>query len=85
MTRRVNRRALIVRCACLLAALGCAAAASGCSTLGVKPWQRGILARADMRPGGSAMDDFIDGHIYFAKEASSGGRSFAGGGCGCND
>ena len=85
MTRRVNRRALIIRCICMLAALGCAAAASGCSTLGVKPWQRGILSRADMRPGGSAMDDFIDNHMYFAKEASSGGRSFAGGGCGCND
>jgi hypothetical protein len=26
----------------------------------------------------------IDDHIYFSKEASSGGRSFAGGGCGCN-
>ncbi|MEW8064116.1 MAG: DUF4266 domain-containing protein [Candidatus Thiodiazotropha sp.] len=22
--------------------------------------------------------------MYFSKEASSGGRSFAGGGCGCN-
>ena len=22
-------------------------------------------------------------HIYFSKEASSGGRGFAGGGCGC--
>jgi hypothetical protein len=85
MIRRANWRASIVRCLCVLLALGCAAAASGCSTLGVKPWQRGILARADMRPGGSAMDDFIDDHMYFAKEASSGGRSFAGGGCGCND
>ena len=26
----------------------------------------------------------VDAHIYFSKEASSGGRSFAGGGCGCN-
>jgi hypothetical protein len=25
-----------------------------------------------------------DEHIYFSKEASSGGRGFAGGGCGCN-
>jgi hypothetical protein len=23
-------------------------------------------------------------HIYFSKEAASGGRSFDGGGCGCN-
>jgi hypothetical protein len=26
----------------------------------------------------------IDDHIYFSKESSSGGRGFAGGGCGCN-
>jgi hypothetical protein len=26
----------------------------------------------------------IDEHIYFSKEASSGGRGFGGGGCGCN-
>ncbi len=52
MTRRANWRASIVRCLCVLLALGCAAAASGCSTIGVKPWQRGILARADMRPRG---------------------------------
>jgi hypothetical protein len=26
----------------------------------------------------------FDDHIYFSKEAISGGRSFAGGGCGCN-
>jgi hypothetical protein len=26
----------------------------------------------------------IDDHIYFSKEAASGGRNFGGGGCGCN-
>ncbi len=26
----------------------------------------------------------LDDHIYFSKEASSGGRGFGGGGCGCN-
>lgn len=61
-----------------------ALAASGCSSLGVKPWQRDILSRVDMQPGGSATDDAINDHVYFSKEASSGGRSFAGGGCGCN-
>jgi hypothetical protein len=25
-----------------------------------------------------------DEHIYFSKEASSGGQGFGGGGCGCN-
>jgi hypothetical protein len=60
------------------------AAISGCASLGVKPWQRDILARSDMQPGGSALDDAISDHMYFSKEASSGGRAFAGGGCGCN-
>jgi hypothetical protein len=26
----------------------------------------------------------LDDHIHFSKEAASGGRGFAGGGCGCN-
>lgn len=57
---------------------------SGCHSLGVKPWQRDVLSRQDMRPDGSGLDDAIDDHLYFSKEASSGGRSFGGGGCGCN-
>ena len=57
---------------------------SSCSSLGVRPWQRDILSRSDMQPGGSALDNAINDHMYFSKEASSGGRSYAGGGCGCN-
>ena len=53
---------------------------AGCAT--VEPWQRDLHAREDMRP--NAQDMAIDDHIYFSKEASSGGRGFAGGGCGCN-
>lgn len=65
--------------------LACAALAAGCSSLGgVKPWQRDVLSRSDMRPDGGGLDDAIDDHLYFSKEASSGGRSFGGGGCGCN-
>jgi hypothetical protein len=68
----------------LLMIISAAVATSGCSSLGVRPWQRDILSRSDMQPGGSALDDAINDHMYFSKEASSGGRSFAGGGCGCN-
>lgn len=57
---------------------------TGCTSLGVKPWQREVLSRADMRPEGGGLDNAIDDHLYFSKEASSGGRSFGGGGCGCN-
>lgn len=67
----------------LLLTLG-SATLTGCSTLGVKPWQRDILSRSDMRPDGAGVDNAIDEHLYFSKEASSGGRSFGGGGCGCN-
>ena len=61
-----------------------AALISGCSSIGVKPWQRDVLAREEMRLDSDPLDAAIDDHLYFSKEASSGGRSFAGGGCGCN-
>ncbi|HME37456.1 MAG TPA: DUF4266 domain-containing protein [Steroidobacteraceae bacterium] len=64
--------------------LGGAAIASGCASLGVKPWQRDVLARQEMQLNGDPLDAAIDDHLYFSKEASSGGRTFAGGGCGCN-
>ena len=64
--------------------LGLLLALAGCSTLGVKPWQREILARPEMALTANPMDAAIDDHIYFSKEAAGGGRSFGGGGCGCN-
>jgi hypothetical protein len=57
---------------------------SGCASLGVKPWERGTLARAEMAVDSQPLAASMDDHIYFSKEASSGGRSFGGGGCGCN-
>ena len=54
--------------------------APGCAA--VKPWERDLHAREDMQP--NSLDLAIDEHIYFSKEASSGGRGFGGGGCGCN-
>ena len=61
-----------------------AAFLGGCASLGVRPWQRDVLAREDMQLDANPVDAAIDDHLYFSKEASSGGRSFAGGGCGCN-
>ena len=51
---------------------------------GVRPWQRGFLADDAMRLDADPLDLALDDHIYFSKEASSGGRGFGGGGCGCN-
>jgi Domain of unknown function (DUF4266) len=61
-----------------------AAMLSGCSSWGVDPWDRDLLAKPEMAINSSPLDQSIDDHIYFSKEASSGGQSFAGGGCGCN-
>lgn len=55
---------------------------SGCST--VKPWQRDLLAKPHMALDSDPLQSSFDDHIYFSKEASSGGRGFGGGGCGCN-
>ena len=57
---------------------------SGCSAVGVKPWERGTLARPEMALDAYPVDTSFDEHVYFSKEAASGGRGFGGGGCGCN-
>lgn len=59
-------------------------ALSGCSSIDVKPWDRDLLARQSMQLDAAPIDSGLDDHIYFSKEASSGGRGFGGGGCGCN-
>jgi hypothetical protein len=59
-------------------------ALQGCASLGVEPWQRDVLARPEMSLDANPLDAAIDDHINFSKEASSGGRGFGGGGCGCN-
>ncbi|MCK5396075.1 MAG: DUF4266 domain-containing protein [Gammaproteobacteria bacterium] len=57
---------------------------SSCSSMGVESWERDILAKPEMALDSDPLTSALDDHIYFSKEASSGGRSFAGGGCGCN-
>ncbi len=57
---------------------------AGCANLGVEPWERDLLAKKEMSLNSAPIDDALDEHIYFSKEASSGGKGFGGGGCGCN-
>ena len=57
---------------------------SGCASVGVDLLERDILARPEMQFDYRTNDLALDEHIYFSKEASSGGRGFGGGGCGCN-
>jgi hypothetical protein len=55
---------------------------SGCAT--VKPWERETLADPIMQPGRNPMAAAQLEHVYFSREAASGGTTVGGGGCGCN-
>jgi len=61
---------------------GLAALFSGCTT--VQPWERATLADYTMRPDRDPLHNTMFEHIYFSREASSGGRGVGGSGCGCN-
>ena len=52
---------------------------SGCGLIGVKPWQRDLMARQTMQLDADPALNAFEDHIYFSKEASSGGRGFGGG------
>ena len=55
---------------------------AGCTT--VQPWERGTLADYTMRPDRDPLEEILAEHVYFTREAASGGRGVGGGGCGCN-
>lgn len=57
---------------------------NACASWGVEPWERDILAKNEMQLVSDPVSAGLDDHIYFSKEASSGGAGFGGGGCGCN-
>lgn len=69
------RTAIVIAAATLL---------GGCAHMGVQPWQRDVLARKSMQLAPEPAVLGFEEHTYFSKEAASGGRSFDGGGCGCN-
>ena len=57
---------------------------SGCSLSEVKPWDRDLLAQDKMQLVVDPVENYLDNHIYFSKEAAFGGQGIGGGGCGCN-
>lgn len=71
---RINRFALTLL----------ALSTSACQSLGVESWQREMLAQPAMQFQARDQELTSDDHFYFSKEGTSGGRGFAGGGCGCN-
>jgi len=66
----------------ILVLLGLTALLSGCTT--VHPWERATLADYTMRPDRDPLHNTMFEHIYFSREASTGGRGVGGSGCGCN-
>lgn len=54
----------------------------GC--VGVKPWERDVLAQEEMAFDPDPLEAARRNHIYYSKEASLPGGSAGGGGCGCN-
>jgi len=65
----------------LLAAM-LSSAAIGC--VAVKPWQRELLARREMRFDSEKVEFALDHTYYKAREGAAGGFEAGGGGCGCN-
>jgi len=55
-----------------------------CSLPQIKPWDRDLLAQKKMQLVPMPLSSYLDDHIYFSKESSSGGAGVGGGGCGCN-
>lgn len=57
---------------------------TACSIQPVQPWEKGMLARPEMTFESNRLEAAYTEHIYFSKEAASGGSGVGGGGCGCN-
>ena len=81
---RMTNKALRAACLLLLPLAGGCSSTGGFLDAQVAPWERGSLAKREMQWKPDAMEGRLRDHIYFSKEASSGGTGAAGGGCGCN-
>jgi hypothetical protein len=77
-------RLRFIRAGLTAAALWALSGAAGCTRPGVEAWERDLLSDPAMQLDSNRARDGNDDHIYFSREASSGGRGFGGGGCGCN-
>nr|WP_315487079.1 DUF4266 domain-containing protein [uncultured Undibacterium sp.] len=81
MTMVKKWRHIIYSCGLLLLA----ASSTACSSLGnVAAWEKGYLAKAEMRFDHDKLSAKNADHIYTSKEAASGSGSVGGSGCGCN-
>jgi len=75
--------AVLIGAALALLSLGWAGCTSA-QAVRVQPWERGALADYSMRSDRDPVADSLTEHVYFAREAASGGKGVGGSGCGCN-
>lgn len=62
-----------------------AALMSGCNSITpVNAWEKADLAKPEMTFEADVLDAKFTDHIYFSREAATGGAGVGGGGCGCN-
>ncbi|MBL9137870.1 MAG: DUF4266 domain-containing protein [Verrucomicrobiales bacterium] len=61
---------------------GAVLAITGCAH--VQPWERGHLADRTMSADRDPLETAMAEHMWFSREAATGGRGVGGGGCGCN-
>ncbi|MBX3737826.1 MAG: DUF4266 domain-containing protein [Candidatus Didemnitutus sp.] len=60
---------------------------SGCASTDlarVKPYEREAFAHYTMRADRDPLATMMNEHIFFSREAATGGRGVKGSGCGCN-
>lgn len=75
------------RCIAILTLAALAIGLGGCATgsaVRVQPWERATLADYTMQPGRDPLGTQLAEHVYFSREAASGGSGVGGSGCGCN-
>jgi hypothetical protein len=69
----------------LLLLLAIGAGGTGCSApVAVQAWEKGELARPEMRFDAGLLESRMNEQVYPSKEGASGGTGVGGGGCGCN-
>ena len=81
---RATRRAATYRAARRLAGAALALCLAACGTIApVQPWEKGVLAKPEMRFDGERLGQTFNEHVYASREGAAGGSGTSGGGCGC--
>lgn len=69
----------------MLGLLTIACSLCGCTLMQeVRPWQKELLAQPDMALTPDPLQSAHHEHVYFSREAGTGGHAVGAGGCGCN-